>query len=124
MYARQLTATLLLLLTVSCSARHGGAVVDTRAKPVGVGGTISGTVRAVGGEPLSGRTVTVIDTKSGATFRVSTSASGGYTIQVPASTYRLEVELRPGEAVTKQPAQTNLNVGDLDAQLDFVLTAR
>jgi len=51
MYARQLTATLLLLLTVSCAARHGGAVVDTRAKPVGVGGTISGTVRAVDGEP-------------------------------------------------------------------------
>ena len=124
MYARQVAATLLLLLIVGCAARHGGAVVDTRAKPVGVGGTISGTVRAVGGEPLIGRTVTVIDTKSGATFRVSNSTSGGYTIQVPASTYRLEVELRPGEAVTKQPAQTNLNVGDLDAQLDFVLTAR
>jgi len=51
MYARQLTATLLLLLTVSCAARHEGAVADTRAKPVGVGGTISGTVRAVDGEP-------------------------------------------------------------------------
>jgi|SRR5687767_11587571 hypothetical protein len=124
MYARQLTATLLLLLSVGCAARHGGAVVDTRAKPVGVGGTISGTVRAIDGEPLIGRTVTVTDAKNGATFRVSTSESGGYTIKVPASTYRLEVELRPGEAVTKQPAQTTLNVGDLDAQRDFVLTAR
>ena len=124
MCARQLTATLLLLLNMGCAARHGGAVVDTRAKPEGVGGTISGTVRAAGGEPLIGRTVTVIDTKSGATFRVATSASGGYTIKVPASMYRLEVELRPGEAITKQPAPTNLNVGDLDAQQDFVLTAR
>jgi len=124
MHSTQLAATLVLLLSVGCAARHGGAVIDTRAKPVGVGGTISGTVRAVGGEPLVGRTVTVIDTKNGATFHVSTSQSGGYTIQLPASTYRLEVELRPGEAVTKQPTSTTLHVGDLDAQQDFVLTAR
>jgi hypothetical protein len=124
MHPTPLVATVLLLLSVGCAARHGGAVLDTRDKPTGVGGTISGTVRAVGGEPLVGRTVTLTDTKSGATFRISTSQSGGYTIQVPASTYRLEVELRPGEAVTKQPAPTTLNVGDLDAQQDFVLTAR
>jgi len=121
MYARQVAATLLLLLIVGCAARHGGAVVDTRAKPVGVGGTISGTVRAVGGEPLSGRTVTVIDTKSGATFRVSTSASGGYTIQVPAATYRLEVELRGGDQLARQPEQTNVNAGDLDETMNFVI---
>jgi hypothetical protein len=124
MNPRQLAATSLLLLIVGCAARHGGAVLDTHSKPVGVGGTISGTVRAVGGEPLVGRMVTVTDTKSGATFHVSTSESGGYTIQVPASTYRLEVELRQGEVITKQPGPTNLNVGDLDAQQDFVLTAR
>jgi hypothetical protein len=46
--SRQLTATLLLLLARGLRRTPRGAVVDTRAKPVGVGGTISGTVRAVG----------------------------------------------------------------------------
>jgi hypothetical protein len=33
----------------------------------------------------------------------------------------LEVELRGGDVIATQPAPTDVNVGDLDAQLDFVI---
>ena len=66
----------------------------------------------------------MIDAKNGARYRTSTTTTGGYTIQVPASTYRLEVELRSGEAIVRQPKEAHVNVGDLDAQEDFVLALR
>jgi hypothetical protein len=92
--------------------------------PEGAGGTIAGTVRTAAAAPLSARRIVAIDTATGQRFEVSTAANGGYTIQVPAGTYRLEVELRSGEAVSTQPEVTEVNVGDLDPDRDFVLTAR
>lgn len=113
-----------LLVASACAPR--GPVLDTTATaPEGVGGTIAGAVRAGGGStPLSGRKVTVINEESGARFETSTGINGGYAVKVPAGTYRLEVELREGEAVEKQPEVTEVNVGDLDPSRDFVLTVR
>lgn len=100
-------------------------MIDTRARPEGVGGTIAGSVRASGGvEPLSGRKVVAINEQTGQRFEVSTASSGGYTVQVPAGKYRLEVELRDGEALATQPDPTDVNVGDLDPDRNFVLTRR
>jgi hypothetical protein len=42
---------------------------------------------------------------------------------VPEGTYRLEVELRQGEKVAKQPADTKVDKSDLDPHRDFVITA-
>jgi hypothetical protein len=111
-----------LVLAAACAPR--GPVIGTTAVP-DVGGTIAGAVRGSGGAtPLPGRKVTVINEASGARFETSTGANGGYTVKVPAGNYRLEVELREGEAVEEQPPATEVNVGDLDPDRDFVLTVR
>jgi hypothetical protein len=113
-----------VLLATSLAACHHEPVINTGERPAGVGGTISGNVRSSGGTALGARKVTAVNTASGARFEQSTAANGGYTMQVPAGTYRLEVELRAGEAVATQPDPTEVNVGDLDGQRDFVLTVR
>lgn len=111
-----------LALTLGCAPR--GPVVDTTAPPEGVGGTIAGAVRASGTSPLPGRKVTAVNDATGMRFDTSTGANGGYAVKVPAGKYRLEVELRSGETVEKQPDDTEVNVGDLDPDRDFVLTVR
>jgi hypothetical protein len=40
---------------------------------------------------------------------------------VPKGTYRLELELRPGETLQKHPGQTTINRSDLDTGRDFVV---
>jgi hypothetical protein len=111
-----------LLLMGGCAPR--GPVIDTGNAPPDVGGTIAGTVRASDGSTsLSARQVTATDASTGTRFMASTASNGGYTIKVPAGTYRLQVELRPGEALVMEPESTQVNVGDLDAGRDFVITA-
>jgi hypothetical protein len=109
-----------LLTSLAC---HPGPVVDTGAKPAGVGGTIAGIVSSDTNAALEGRKVTVIDTAGGKRYEATTGANGGYTIKVPEGTYRLEVELKQGERVSKQPSETKINKGDLDAQRNFVIAA-
>ena len=111
-----------LLLSVGCAPRGpiAGAVV-----PDGTGGTIAGMVSANDGStPLTARKVTAIDTATGARFEASTASNGGYTMKVPTGTDRLEVELRGGEVVVKQPDVTQVNVGDLDPDRSFVVTVK
>ena len=118
-----LVAAGLLLLSVSCVPR--GPIVDTGDKPPGVGGTIAGAVLAGDARtPMPSRKVAAINTMSGARFETSTAANGGYTIKVPAGTYRLEVETRPNEVVVTQPDPTEVNPSDIDADRDFVLMPR
>ena len=114
-------AVLIAVVLAGCAPR--GPVVDMGSKPTGVGGTIAGIVRVAGsGQPLSGRRVTAIDVKTGARFEASTATNGGYTIKVPLGRYRLEVELRSVESLTEQPAETDIDTSDLDADRDFAIT--
>ena len=123
MTLRATAATLVLLVTMACAPR--GPVVDTGARPVGVGGTIAGSVRSSGdANPLSGRKVTAIDNASGNRYETTTGANGGYTLKVPSGTYRLEVELRAGEMFETRPDATDVGVGDIDSARDFVVTVR
>jgi len=100
-----------------------GAVVTTEPD-LKVGGTIAGIVRATGGSvALATRKVTAIHEPSGARYETTTGANGGYTIKVPqVGRYRLEVELRDGEAIAKRPDETQINNGDLDPGRDFEIT--
>jgi hypothetical protein len=106
------------------AACHQGAVIH--ADPKQVGGTIAGIVRATDGSmPLTTRKVTVTNTKTGEKFVGTTGPNGGYTIKVPQEgTYHLEVETRDGEVISKQPDDTLINNGDLDAGRDFEITVR
>ena len=108
-----------LLTSVAC---HPGPVISTGPKPPAVGGTIAGIVSTAANDPVRGRKVTAIDTQTGTRFDATTGTNGGYTIKVPVGTYRLEVELQPGETVAKQPGETRINNSDLDPQRHFVIS--
>ena len=99
-------------------------IVDAGSKQPPVGGTVAGVVTATDRlVPLSGRKVTVVDTKTGSHYETTTAANGGYTVKVPEGTYRIDVELRSGEALAKRPDETHVNNGDLDPHRNFVITA-
>jgi hypothetical protein len=107
-----------LFFSIAC---HPGAVVDPDPKPA-VGGTIAGVVRS-GTNPVMGRKVTAVNVATGASFDATTGTNGGYTLKVPIGTYRIDLETRPGETVSKRPDQTQVNNSDLDSGRDFELTA-
>ncbi|RPI52018.1 MAG: carboxypeptidase regulatory-like domain-containing protein [Acidobacteria bacterium] len=110
-----------VLLTAACHE----PVITTQPE-LKAGGTIAGIVRATGGAvPLASRTITAINSKTGARFQTQTGANGGYTIKVPeVGRYLLEVELREGEVVAKGPEETEINNGDLDPGRDFEITVK
>jgi hypothetical protein len=112
-----------LVAIAGCAPR--GPVVDTGARPEGVGGTIAGSVRTVAETTaLSGRKVTATNQSTNARFETSTGTSGGYSLKVPTGTYRLDVELRTGETLDTRPDATDVGVGDIDSARDFVITRR
>jgi Carboxypeptidase regulatory-like domain len=114
-------SVILVMLSLACMPR--GPVIGGSKSP-DVGGTIAGTVRTSGSSFLTGRRVTATDVASGAKFETSTAANGGYTMKVPRGKYRLEVELRPGEVLEEQPAETEINASDLDPRRNFVITVK
>jgi hypothetical protein len=114
----QLILGVALLTSLAC---HPGPIIDTGSKPPVIRGTIAGIVSTASNAPVAGRKVTAIGTVTGTRYDATTGTNGGYTIQVPEGTYRLEVELRPGERVTKQPAETKIDKSDLDPHRDFVI---
>ncbi len=117
---RLAAAGAIVLLLTAC---HPGPVVDTGPKPPDTLGTIAGTVRAdAGAVSLAGRKVVAVDEATGARFEATTGSNGGYTIQVPAGTYRLDVELHSGETLSSRPEVTKVDKGDIDAERNFVLT--
>ena len=122
--AAQLRAVAIVIALAATVACHPGPVVNSGDKPPNVGGTISGTVRADGGTALAGRMVTATNESTGAKVTTSTGTTGGYTIQVPAGKYRLDVELQAGEMLSTRPDPTDVNVGDLDDRRDFIVTVR
>jgi hypothetical protein len=114
----------LTIFLASCASTHG-TVIDTGEKPANVGGTISGIVRAAGGQtPLAGRKVTIVNVDSGEKLETSTAVNGGYTLKVPRGNYRIEVELRPGEALSEKPDAVHITGSDLDAGRNFTITMK
>ena len=110
----------LLMLSSGCSARHGRPIIGGSTVPNPTG-TISGSVKSTAGTPLEGRRVSAIDMATEAHFDTTTSNGGGFTIKVPPGRYRLEVELRGGDQLAQQPEQLNVNAGDVDATMNFVV---
>ena len=104
---RSFTLLLALSLLTSAGCHPGRPVIDTGSKP-SVGGTIAGLVSTDMNAAVPDRKVTAINTQTGARYEAATGANGGYTIKVSEGTYRLEVELRPGETVSTQPGETRI----------------
>src|SRR5438034_10910423 len=114
MHPRRLRCSSLKYSRYSRSSRLAGGAprpsrCDARLSPraanpkPSVGGTIAGiamttdeTVR------LPGRQISAIEVTTGSRYDSTTASNGGYTIKVPEGTYRLEIELRAGEALAKR----------------------
>ena len=110
-------------LTSSIACHPGQPLAGGVKQPAD--GTIAGTVSASDKSvALTGRKVTLIELTTNAHYETTTAANGGYTIQVPEGTYRIELELRPGETLEKRPGDTHVNRSDLDTGRDFVVTIK
>ncbi|MGH9374225.1 MAG: carboxypeptidase-like regulatory domain-containing protein [Vicinamibacterales bacterium] len=96
--------------------------MDNRSDPVADEGTISGTVR---GPDRSGATedriVEVVNIETNQRRRVTTNSAGGYTLTVKAGRYRVDLALRDGESLIRQPGLVNVDRNDVDAHADFVI---
>ena len=117
----RLTNALLLFSLLAAAACHPGPVLTPKE---GVGGTVAGIVSTTAKAAVPDRKVTAVNVTTGARFDATTGPNGGYTIKVPEGTYRLELELRPGETITKQPSETKINKSDLDPHRDFTIDGK
>ena len=116
---------LLCCVVLASAACHPGPVIDAGAKQPSVGGTIAGIVTTA--DPsvaVPGRKVTATSTKTRLHYGATTALNGGYTIQVPEGTYRIDVELHEGETLAKRPDETRVTNSDLDPHRDFVITVK
>jgi hypothetical protein len=115
-----LSIAVVLAVCMGAGACHPGPVIG--GDPRAVGGTISGIVTADESTPLSGRRVTITEINTNQRYETTTASDGGYTIQVPQGTYRIELELRPGESLARRPENTRVDRSDLDSGRNFVVT--
>lgn len=97
-----------VLMSGGCHPRR--VIVTTSS--VTVGGTIAGVVNGPAGNTLGDRTITVINLETGQRYQTTTGTNGGYSLQVPAGTYRLDVQLRDGEQLARDNATILLKNGD------------
>jgi len=116
----------ILTLLMGGGCKPGVPAVDLGPKPPAARGTLTGTVRGPEGtSAISGRTVEIFSTATGERYSTTTSDTGGFTIQLPAGKYRLELPLKDGETIAKRPGVIDLARGDIDSPVEFVLaTAR
>jgi hypothetical protein len=125
MTSRITLVALLVVLSAAAACRTpatGRPVVDTGAKPPAANGTIAGHVRAEGGAPVVSRLVKAVSLEDGQQYETSTNSAGTYSLKVPPGRYRLEVQLRQGERLVRQPGETKINTSDLDPGRDFEIT--
>ena len=72
---------------------------------------------------MDGRTVEVVNVATGERQRAATNNAGGFTFKVQPGKYRVELTLRDGETLVRQPGVISVNRTDVDAHADFVVGA-
>jgi len=123
MITRISLVTLFVVAVAACrTPATGRPVVDTGPKPPTAHGTIAGHVRSEGGAPVVSRLVRITSIETGQRFDTTTTSSGAYSVEVPQGRYRLELSLRDGERIVKEPGETTINASDLDPKRDFEIT--
>lgn len=119
------TALIIVVGVLAVTAcRRGVPVLDPGEAPPTVDGTISGRLITPGDAArLSGRRVEVVNVTTGDRRSVSSASDGGFTLKVPPGKYRLQVELRPGEAIVKAPETIDINRSDVDSNIVIEINA-
>jgi hypothetical protein len=74
-----------------------------------------------GTSPIEGRVVEAVNVDTGERTSKTTNNAGGFAFQLKPGKYRVELSLRPGETLSKQPGVITLNQSDVDAHADFIL---
>jgi hypothetical protein len=118
----RLSLFVVLLALGSTGCRTGIPVMDRGEKPPTQDGTIAGNVRTDTDAAVVTRVVRAVAVSTGQKFETTTNNAGTYTLKVPPGRYRLEVELRAGERLSKEPGETQINASDLDPGRNFVIT--
>ena len=112
----------LLLCSAIAACALNQPLPGTGDRTTATTGTIAGLVSTDGGKTaVSGRKVTATNTSTNTRVEATTATDGGFTLQVPAGSYTIDVELRPGERLEKRPEPTDVGTGDLDSGRDFVI---
>jgi len=115
-----LTLTL-IVLTATWGCRRTAPVLETdptaQARVV-ISGRIRGPERST---LIDGRTVELVNLTTLERQRVSTDAVGGFRFKVQPGDYRVELPLRDGEALVRQPGVIHSNRSDVVADADFVI---
>jgi len=107
-------------LALGAGCRTAGPLVGGDREPAK--GTISGSVAGPDGvAPVRDRLVEAVEVETGDRYPAMTSATGGYTIELPPGRYRLEVDLAEGEEVASDPGVVEVREGQLVTRADFVL---
>ena len=116
-----LTVGILALLMVT-ACRRGGSDIDTAPQPSAADGTLSGTVRGSAGvNPIDGRRVEVVNVDTGERQRATTNVAGGFSFRLRPGKYRVELALRDGESLIRQPGVIDLDRSEADTQAHFVV---
>jgi hypothetical protein len=115
-----LTLTL-IVLTAAWGCRRPAPPLEN-ASAGEVRGVISGRVRGPERSTLlDGRVVELVNLTTLERRRVATNQSGAFVFQVQPGDYRVELTLRDGEALVRQPGVIHVNRTDVDADADFVI---
>jgi hypothetical protein len=113
--------TLTLLYLGGC--RRGVPGLDLRPRPPLARGTITGLVHGPGDAVLSGRTIEAVNVLSGERHTVMTATNGGFAMELPQGKYRLELQLHEGETLARHAGIVDLDRGDSDPHVEFVVSA-
>jgi Carboxypeptidase regulatory-like domain len=111
----------LIVLTAAWGCRRTPPVFETdpsaQARVV-IEGRIRGPERST---LIDGRTVELVNLTTQERHRVSTDAAGTFKFRVIPGDYRVELVLRDGEALVRQPGVIHVNRSHGDADADFVI---
>ena len=112
---------ILIVLTAAWGCRRTPPVFETdpsaQARVV-IEGRIRGPERST---LIDGRTVELVNLTTQQRHRVATDAAGTFKFRVIPGDYRVELVLRDGEALVRQPGVIHVNRSDVDADADFVI---
>jgi hypothetical protein len=112
------------VLLVSGACQRSVPVLDAGPNRAAAQATITGTIRVPEGtSSVGGRTVEIVNITTGERRSATTGSNGGFTSQLPAGKYRLELALRDGETLMARPDVVNLDQGAVDSHVEFVIGA-
>ena len=111
----------LTVLFAASGCRRTSPVLETEPA-LQVRTVISGRIRGPErSTAVDGRIVELVNLTTLERQRASTDEVGGFTFNVQPGDYRVELRLRAGEALVRQPGVIHVNRSDVDADADFVI---